>query len=526
MNDRRGEARSDSARPSGPTPGDAPEARLTRVGPLPEDGPAESLDITLAGGGEIVVGRDESCEVSLAAVSLSRRHARLVPEPGAWVVEDLGSTNGVYVNGQRVRSAKLEHGDELRLGTVSFTFTLVAPENGEGTGGAGAGSSSDPTVPMHGEDAGPASAVAPRAESALRQAMMEARPMGGGGRRVEPPTPPAPPGSPGGRMVYLFAGAAAAAALVIAGLVAYAIFAPDALDKRVEPAPPPPSEAAPVGLVAMRADFAGIANHATRELTLFRYTGNEGILVLDYPSLTAQGRALNRVIALVEDRGAPRDRVLNDADLASYIRAARSSPETFAFGHDYRAADMVRFFNLADRGGVSLNAEEERLRRILLEQRFMTRGSDGYLIVEPEQVLVSVPQEQADDPTTPYDERVEPLTRHTILRHELSHGEFFLNRAYREYSSLFWREKLTDGERAAFRSFLASRDYDPGNETLVINEMQAYLMHTPDTRLFGAGHLGVTQQALDDLRRRFLAGVPPSRFFADVASLAGTGSGG
>ena len=51
-------------------------------------------------------------------------------------------------------------------------------------------------------------------------------------------------------------------------------------------------------------------------------------------------------------------------------------------------------------------------------------------------------------------------------------------------------------------------NYDPANEDLLVNEMQALLMHTPDTRAFGARVLGVSDAQLNDMRARFRKGMP------------------
>ena len=77
---------------------------------------------TVLSGERVVIGRSRDCDVVLEDPNISRRHAELVPEREGWVVADLGSTNGVKVNGRRVQTAVLEPGDELTLGLVRLTF--------------------------------------------------------------------------------------------------------------------------------------------------------------------------------------------------------------------------------------------------------------------------------------------------------------------------------------------------------------------------------------------------------------------
>ena len=127
-------------------------------------------------------------------------------------------------------------------------------------------------------------------------------------------------------------------------------------------------------------------------------------------------------------------------------------------------------------------------------------------------------RKRADDPATPQDETVDSGLRKTILYHELSHGIFFIDEAYREHSERFWYQRLSVEERTLFRSFLSSAGYDPTNDRIMINEMQAFLMHTPDTRAFSAALLGVAETTLANLRRRFAKDAPPSaRFSGDGA---------
>jgi diguanylate cyclase (GGDEF)-like protein len=67
--------------------------------------------------GEVVLGRDDGCALRLDADDVSRRHARIVPDGDGHAVVDLGSTNGTFVNGERVVAARrLAPGDRLAVG--------------------------------------------------------------------------------------------------------------------------------------------------------------------------------------------------------------------------------------------------------------------------------------------------------------------------------------------------------------------------------------------------------------------------
>jgi transcriptional regulator with AAA-type ATPase domain len=74
----------------------------------------------------LVIGRDESCSIALPSKPLSRRHAQLRPTGTMWVIEDLGSRNGVFVNAKRVERTVLAPGDTVRVGEWLGTFTELA----------------------------------------------------------------------------------------------------------------------------------------------------------------------------------------------------------------------------------------------------------------------------------------------------------------------------------------------------------------------------------------------------------------
>jgi hypothetical protein len=79
---------------------------------------------TVLSGSRLLIGRSRDCDISVEDPNVSRRHAELRNEDGRWVVADLGSTNGVKVNGRRVEKSPLEPGDEVVLGLARFRFEL------------------------------------------------------------------------------------------------------------------------------------------------------------------------------------------------------------------------------------------------------------------------------------------------------------------------------------------------------------------------------------------------------------------
>ena len=73
-----------------------------------------------------VIGRSRECDVVLADGNVSRRHAELRPAAAGWAITDLGSTNGVKVNGRPVHGAyPVAPGDHIEVGTVDVRFEVL-----------------------------------------------------------------------------------------------------------------------------------------------------------------------------------------------------------------------------------------------------------------------------------------------------------------------------------------------------------------------------------------------------------------
>ena len=71
----------------------------------------------------VVLGRSRECDIQVEDANVSRRHAELRQEGTSFWIVDLDSTNGVEVNGKRVKRAKLEPGDSFTVGSTEVTFS-------------------------------------------------------------------------------------------------------------------------------------------------------------------------------------------------------------------------------------------------------------------------------------------------------------------------------------------------------------------------------------------------------------------
>ncbi len=72
----------------------------------------------------VVLGRSRDCDIQVNDANVSRRHAEVRHEGASYWIVDLGSTNGMEVNGRRVKRAKLSDGDTITLGSTHVTFAL------------------------------------------------------------------------------------------------------------------------------------------------------------------------------------------------------------------------------------------------------------------------------------------------------------------------------------------------------------------------------------------------------------------
>lgn len=73
-------------------------------------------------GDKVTAGRSGDSDVFLDDITVSRQHAEMVSSDQGWVLRDVGSLNGTYVNGRRVEEATLTNGDELQIGKFKLVF--------------------------------------------------------------------------------------------------------------------------------------------------------------------------------------------------------------------------------------------------------------------------------------------------------------------------------------------------------------------------------------------------------------------
>lgn len=183
----------------------------------------------------------------------------------------------------------------------------------------------------------------------------------------------------------------------------------------------------------------------------FTWTGTS-VLVLVSADYRVQDDYLKRLAFFVEKTGY-RGRLVAESDLAN-LHGWNA--------HDYAAPDLARFFTQAATQGLELNPSETELRAWLVKAGILVaRGNAAW---DPGVgALVGIAQASP------------PALRAVLFTHEAFHGLYYTSPQFRAGVAAAW-DRLSDGARKAFRSFLALSQYDPGNEALMINEFQAYVL--------------------------------------------------
>lgn len=114
----------ESPRPSKPL-----DKKTTIIGKPSHEGPSADevfrapRRLEIPTGRSVILGRELSCDITINHPQVSRQHAKVTLQPDGFVLEDLGSTNGTFVNGKRISRALMKEGDVLGVGPVSFTIS-------------------------------------------------------------------------------------------------------------------------------------------------------------------------------------------------------------------------------------------------------------------------------------------------------------------------------------------------------------------------------------------------------------------
>ena len=119
------DAPSTQAAPGGTMIYKAPEQPVETVAAPPTTAAKLTIDgaVHELRGHAVVLGRSKDCDIRLADPNVSRRHAEVRPDGPNWIAVDLDSTNGIEIDGKRVKELALTDGTHFTLGTTEVTFS-------------------------------------------------------------------------------------------------------------------------------------------------------------------------------------------------------------------------------------------------------------------------------------------------------------------------------------------------------------------------------------------------------------------
>lgn len=157
---------------------------------------AQGIEGTIElGAGEIKIGRAMDCAIRTDDAMVSRHHARLIWGGGGYVLEDLGSANGVFYQEQKVQSHLLKHGDAVRCGSLWLRYVDTA-QLGAGDAGSQPAPAPAPVSHQQAPMMQHPGMGATQAHSPTNQAMQAVSAQQLAGLNVQPLSAP-PPGAPG-----------------------------------------------------------------------------------------------------------------------------------------------------------------------------------------------------------------------------------------------------------------------------------------------------------------------------------------
>lgn len=175
------------------------------------------------------------------------------------------------------------------------------------------------------------------------------------------------------------------------------------------------------------------------------------MLIMDTDSYEIQSNFFKRLAFYLEKKGYVGE--LLDEQILNSLHGWNA--------HDYRAYDLAKFFNEAEKTGFVLNESELLLKELLIENEVLKESGDRVIAIQGG--ILSISRDSSE------------RLRWLFLTHECYHGVFFSSDEYIVRVTEIWNS-LADEEREFWRIFLDMYGYNIHDEYLLINEFQAYLM--------------------------------------------------
>jgi hypothetical protein len=195
----------------------------------------------------------------------------------------------------------------------------------------------------------------------------------------------------------------------------------------------------------------------TSQYEVFAWEQFPSILIFDTASYAVQDDLLKRLAFFVEKAGF-RGRLASDREIAN-LHGWNA--------HDYRAADLARFFDQALRTNFPLNEREFELQALLLHNGIIRRSASGFEAGQG--ALISISRQSS------------ALLRARFMAHEGFHGIFFIDEGFRALSRERF-ETLSPVAKRFILSFFEYQQYDITDDYLVVNEFMAYILQQPTSQ--------------------------------------------
>jgi hypothetical protein len=228
-------------------------------------------------------------------------------------------------------------------------------------------------------------------------------------------------------------------------------------------------------------------------------TDRPGLHVMQTHSLAEQGRMFARIVALFERRDMPHDRVTSMAALATRARRSGDDPATLTAGNNFSAIELAHFFELGRRQHMALTPAEQELLDTLVAWGLLRDDGGVWHAANAGDFLVTLPGLGGTG-----SDAIDAPLRAAILDHELGHWQFFSDAAYARACRTFWWNDLALQERVALTQQLTRLGYDARDE-IIVDELQAYLLHTPEKYQPFVDVQGANRMSIAQVRERLKA---------------------
>lgn len=233
----------------------------------------------------------------------------------------------------------------------------------------------------------------------------------------------------------------------------------------------------------------------------FRLAELPHALVFEMTDLREQAKTFGRIATFVEKSGAPKARVLGDAEFAQWLARSGQQFELLTLGNDFGVDELARFYNTVQLQRLPLSEREQWLLGELERTGLFSKGRLGWEIPNPQAIVLSFPAVSRIEGCARCS--VTATTRLSIFGHEYGHALYSGDVFLQHYTDWFWSNRMPLTLKSLVQRFLSTRGYDTARHELVLKEFYAFLFHSDDLALFNPAEWGLNQQGFAALREQF-----------------------